>query len=113
MKHKSSFFLLLLIATFAKISALNVVKGLDTVAEQEVNIPDDIYETKMNLAKRVLDKSSDKHVLDNEVPDLKVQTDSEVLEIAESNNYVYRPLYVYRKIEHSRKRFNMYNAFAG
>lgn len=32
---------------------------------------------------------------------------------AESNNYVYRPLYVYRRIEHSKRRITMYNSFAG
>lgn len=40
--------------------------------------------------------------------------DKEVLETADSENeYVYRPLFSYRKIEHSRRRFNMYNSFAG
>lgn len=29
------------------------------------------------------------------------------------NNYVYRPLFVYRKIEHSKRRITMYNSFVG
>lgn len=36
---------------------------------------------------------------------------SEMIETAES--VVYRPLFVYRKIVHSKRRINMYNAFAG
>lgn len=101
--------ILLLFALFTKISALNV-RVIDTVKEQDVNIPD---ETKVHLAEHVLDDSGDEILLDNKVPDLKVQADSEIVETAESENYVYRPLYVYRKIEHSKKRINMYNAFAG
>lgn len=41
---------------------------------------------------------------------------SDVLDMAESVNeysYVYRPLFSYRKIEHQKRRFNMYNSFAG
>lgn len=37
---------------------------------------------------------------------------SEILNSAASN-YVYRPLFVYRRIEHSKRRITMYNAFAG
>lgn len=29
------------------------------------------------------------------------------------SNYVYRPLFVYRRIEHSKRRITMYNSFAG
>ncbi|CAG5049132.1 unnamed protein product [Parnassius apollo] len=47
------------------------------------------------------------------VGNLKSNVDRiEVLETAGSSNYVYRPLFVYRKIEHSKRRITMYNAFA-
>lgn len=112
MKQLTILILLLLVAIFDENSALNIVKDFDAVAEEELNIPNDIYETKNDLTKHVHDKRSDKSVLVNEVP-VNLQADSEILETAESNNYVYKPLYVYRKIEHSRRRINMYNAFAG
>lgn len=107
---KTSHILLMFIAVISNISALNVVKEFDTVKEQDVNIPGDI---KVDLSEHVLDESSDGIFIDNKIPELKVQADSEIVETAESGNYVYRPLYVYRKIEHSKKRINMYNAFAG
>ena len=37
----------------------------------------------------------------------------ELIETAESSNLVYRPLFVYRKIQHSKRRITMYNSFAG
>lgn len=43
----------------------------------------------------------------------KIIGDAELISTAESNNYVYRPLYVYRRIEHSKRRITMYNSFAG
>lgn len=107
---KASLILLLFIAVFYKIGALKVVKEFKTIEKQDVNIPDD---TKLDLGEHVLDESSDEILLDNKIPDLKVQADSEIVETAESDNYGYRPLYVYRKIEHSKRRINMYNAFAG
>lgn len=110
MMVKTSFILLLFVLVFYKISALNLVKELDTVDVQDVNIPDD---TKVESAVHVAAESNDEISLDNKIPDLKVQIDSEIMETAGSNNYVYRPLYVYRKIEHRKKRINMYNAFAG
>lgn len=36
---------------------------------------------------------------------------TEMIETAES--VVYRPLFVYRRIEHHKRRINMFNAFAG
>lgn len=110
MSAKTSLILLLFIIVFYKISALKVIKDFNSVDEQDVNIPDD---TKVVLAENVLNESNNEIPLDNKVPDLKVQTDAEIVETAESDNYVYRPLYVYRKIEHRKKRINMYNAFAG
>lgn len=110
MMQKTSLILFLSVAVFYKTSALNSVKEIDTVEEQDVNIPGEIIVTK---AEHALDESSDEILLDNTIPDLKVQADSEIVETAESENYVYRPLYVYRKIEHSKKRINMFNAFAG
>lgn len=108
--EKTSHILILFIAVFSKICAMNVVKEFNTAKEQDINIPDN---TKAKLAEQILDKNSDGILLDNKVSDLKVKADSEIVETAESGNYVYRPLYVYRKIEHSKKRINMYNAFAG
>ena len=38
----------------------------------------------------------------------------EMISTAESNNnYVYRPLFTYRRIEHSKRRITMYNSFLG
>lgn len=39
--------------------------------------------------------------------------DYEDMETVESRNYVYKPLYVYRRVEHSKRRITMYNSFAG
>lgn len=49
----------------------------------------------------------------NEIEDKSNDIPSEYMQTAASNNYVYRPLFVYRKIEHSKRRITMYNAFAG
>lgn len=102
MMQQTSFILLLLII-FTKINALKVVKYTNTSEEQDVNIPND---ARVDLAEQALGEKSDENLL-NKVPD------SEIVETAESDNYVYRPLYVYKKIEHSKRRINMYNAFAG
>lgn len=42
------------------------------------------------------------------------RSDDEMFIAAESDNeYVYKPLFTYRRIEHTKRRINMYNAFAG
>lgn len=37
----------------------------------------------------------------------------ELMDTAASEYNVFRPLYVYRRIEHSKRRITMYNSFAG
>lgn len=64
---------------------VNITKG--------ENIDDAIEETQ-NENKRAIDRNN-----------------TESIETAES--VVYRPLFVYRRIEHHKRRINMYNAFAG
>lgn len=55
-------------------------------------------------------KPTEEDSVDND----KIISDAELISTAESNNnYVYRPLYVYRRIEHSKRRITMYNSFAG
>lgn len=53
-------------------------------------------------------------VEESRVDNVKIIGDAELISTAESNNkYVYRPLFVYRRIEHSKRRITMYNSFAG
>lgn len=57
-----------------------------------------------NVNKRdvIKDKINDSSVANNEM-----------IEAGESSNLVYRPLFVYRRIQHSKRRITMFNSFAG
>lgn len=96
---------------FDVIFSLNIVRKLDELEEQ-VNISNDYYEEGADMGKSIDTKRNEKDLDKNEelAKPIKVNDDSDLF-VAESQ--VYRPLFVYRKIEHSRRRINMYNAFAG
>lgn len=97
----------LLITLLVKVNSLNMIQKLDELEEQ-LNIPDDEIKT-VTMEKSVLDKRSGNNMVESGEPIEK----EEVIVTAESNNLVYQPLYVYRRIEHSKRRINMFNAFAG
>lgn len=54
----------------------------------------------------------EENIDENLKADIKLNS-KELLSTAESNGYVYRPLFLYRRIEHSKRRITMYNSFAG
>lgn len=67
----------------------------------------------------LVDNSKNKQLKANDTPidereiASHINDEYEEIKTAESRNYVYRPLYVYRKVEHSKRRITMYNSFAG
>lgn len=49
----------------------------------------------------------------NDVVKSMQNENKEEMAVAEDSNLVYRPLFVYRRIHHSKKRITMFNSFAG
>lgn len=101
-------------------ASLNVPRKLSR-EPPTVYIPDDVYKPR-GESKDMIDfnnqflssKTSDsnqKTLLIKKRDNIGVNEDIDTA--ASNNNYEYRPLYVYRKIEHSKRRITMYNSFAG
>lgn len=65
----------------------------------------DIKENKM-----LLEDDPPKYIIKREVQN--DNNENEIIATADSN-YVYRPLFTYRRIEHSKRRITMYNSFLG
>lgn len=69
---------------------------------------------KLDNSKNFLNFKINETQIDNrEVASGELDDGYQDIETAESRNYVYRPLYVYRRLEHSKRRITMYNSFAG
>lgn len=71
-----------------------------------VSVPmENLIEDNVSINKReIIEESGDTN-----------DANKEMFDTAESNNnnLVYRPLFTYRKIQHSRRRITMFNSFAG
>lgn len=68
-----------------------------------VKIPHDTYKTPGYSYRDLSYKTSDN----------KIQEDEKQNDLRTSSSLVYRPLFVYRRIVHNKRRISMYNAFAG
>lgn len=89
--------------------ALNAPKNEDLNQPREI-IFDDTHLASEHGVKNNLDEESEKLFTNINPIDSK---DADVFETAESRDFVYRPLYVYKRIHHSKRRITMFNAFAG
>ncbi|KAJ2948472.1 hypothetical protein O0L34_g7720 [Tuta absoluta] len=100
-------YIILLVLLAKGVVPINIVPDLDQIEDEKVSIPNDAFNKHMSfkIEKRMAGYGSP-------IKRENLEEEGEMFEAAESN-YEYRPLFVYRRIEHSRKRMNMFNAFAG
>ncbi|PZC77884.1 hypothetical protein B5X24_HaOG202765 [Helicoverpa armigera] len=98
----------LTVAIFGMVSSLSILQQDDLnisnmpMLENNVKTSDDVVketEFKRNVIEDDIDNGNDEN--------------KELIEEAASSNLVYRPLFVYRKIQHSKRRITMFNSFAG
>lgn len=85
-----------------KVNDIKTIEKPDLAGNK--NIPGNIIKT---ITKKKLADNS--NTLDNVENADKGVNDM----ITAESEYVYQPLYVYRRIEHSKRRITMYNSFAG
>lgn len=105
----------MLFSVASVISMLNLVSSL-YINSNDLSIQSYFDGTNM-LENNATDMEEDsEHIHKREAFDdsFNGNTDNkEAFQTSESNNLVYRPLFVYRRIQHSKRRITMYNSFAG
>lgn len=108
---------MLIISVTLVVSAANIVSSFSVIGtnnEQDISNMT-VFENGSKISENEnaeLVTKRDINEEDDNISDLN-DNDKEIFEAAESSNLVYRPLFVYRKIQHSKRRITMFNSFAG
>lgn len=111
---------MLIIVVALTMGVVNLVCTLNVVRNQKDNTLDfanvtmleDNDDSAKTPDKTVIESKSKRDVIADNIDDVNAGN-KELIETAESSNLVYRPLFVYRKIQHSKRRITMFNSFAG
>lgn len=103
-------FTMLIIVVTLVVGVVNLVSSLSIVQkDNEVGITNiTMLEENAKIPDNMVKERESKRDQNDENEENK-----ELVEAAESNNLEYRPLFVYRRIQHTKRRITMYNSFAG
>lgn len=108
--------MLFILATLA-FAVLDIVSSLSVLQKDtglvfpNIAMIEDNAKTSEDTAKET-NNVNRRDVIKDKINDSSV-ANNEMIEAAESSNLVYRPLFVYRRIQHSKRRITMFNSFAG
>lgn len=105
------FFLVCVLALYRVVTPMSILEQMPDLALQNsklikhANYPEEIQDVNNLIEKENINK---RETIEN-----PLNGNNEFLVTAESNNLVYRPLFVYRRVQHTKRRITMFNSFAG